>query len=1530
MINSISKNIIISFFVVLLLSAGVMQGRIKEPNSKDQNSDEIQRTPLRVFDLQKNTVSNLEFHTTNWGIFGLNTERGEGSGYWPRGSQNQYIFGGGFWFAAIKKRPDLDVKKKYVVLSYNPNSGKSWFVPGRIDDGPDLNQSDIYKYRTYFSTDMIVSDGSPIDKADGPNWPIWDSSPDPKDTLKSNRYFGYYINDVNDRNKTKYPKGPAFISGEDIFSTYKDTDLNYIEGGRSRRKNEGYPLQLQVEQMIYSWGFGDYKDFIFIKYDIINYSNDTLESCWLATVMDIDIARRGNVNLGARNDRVRFFEENPSLNLAFQWTNPDQGEAGRGFGYLGFVFLESPAVNKFYDTLIVRDNEGNPIDTVYREVIKPETNFLRKDSSFYAHSSQLGLVTFRNWPIDIDPQGDEERYDFMALGQREGDTGPGDKRFLMATGPFNMRPRDTARTVVGVILANTASGADATGKTEDVALLIARTHFAQKVYDNNFQAPSPPLRAIFVNPDDRDRKPATQPFKPLNNAIMVAWDSTAEISTDVNERGLDFMGYRLYRARRSNLDTFNVDRITPGGEYTKGAGPFGWRQVAQWQIPTPFEKSVHTAGYRENELTNMYIDSLKVVGLVQDPNNWITGLDEFAVKVMNLGRGVVILPDSLAQNYNFNTTPNPRLKDAVVSPVVALIDTALFAEPWGKYYAQLAGGLEFPVKTYPNPPKHFLFDNVLIGTIYLNRANLDYNPLYYKRRTVRVVKDYNNQLPANGIFSRDVVNPDDTTKFIKVIDSVYKPESYRWETVNNASTYYMDVLYPRHRDSILNDREHITEFLDSLYMFIKKGFIAKYDLPDFAGSEKAKNDVILPYFKRITTNRTYLDIGDTDRDAVITYNADPTKTEKIINNVDYYYMLLSYDEGDFLQPTGTKLNDASEGTTNFTKTYSFASPVQNEPTFEITHIDSNMIGGLYNFRFYSLNNDRVRELFAGHEFELEFQPAWSLSRVYMNYDSIQYRKEMDISLYRRLITLKDLTSGEDLFGAYTYFEVEPCNIYYRGAFTENAASFLLYDKPIFDPVKQEYITFGTPFDKGLFQRSGTISTGNFTTPGYCYSYGFAPKAYGTLGFSFDYSMVQFGGLYRPDSTTARIKGDAVTPISFIADPDEKPFNVYTTMPVDSQRVRQGYANFNFFPIYGSFNNGPAHYLVDFEFGGTETMELQWGQNYENRNTFNVSYLVPKLHNIIKFNRPKENNPFDSVEVTYPNRIEHMELPLIRDGEAYYPNPKSLKKESNKFINKYNLAAHGYINSRNDNRTVFIRRQAAKPVSMTDADIRFPSIGTQGRYYLSALSVDGKDTLDFVHILWASGVQFVFDYANKARRKSINVEWGEGGFTVPREQYNYGPDFKSGDQVLLKTFGGALGLPLPGAKVRFKIPETQVEEKNITNEMMDKITVVPNPYYITHQAQKSPYDTKMIYFTRLPKRCTISIYTLTGDLIQTIEHDEINSPAPDKAGVDAWDLLSTNNQRVQSQMMIAIIRTPDGAETVKKFTVVVGSARLIQD
>ncbi len=374
--------------------------------------DQIQRAAVGSKDVQQNTVSNIQFYTTNYGIFGYDVRNSRGGGYWPRGSLNQYIFAGGVWFAAMKPHYEDGSMKKYVTITYNPNNGNSWMVPGRIEDGP-LEYSDKMKeHRVYFSTDFNAGEGAPFDTDDGPNWPVWDASTSVNDTLKSNRYFGYYIYDNTLRNRATYPKGPAFISQEDIFCTFKDTDLSNYDGGAGRRAQEGYPLRLQFEHTIYSWGFGDYKDFIFLRYDIQNKSNDTLYNCWLAPVLDIDIGLRQNSQASASNDRVDFYRDDESLNLAYQWSNPDMLEGGRGFGYLGFDFLESPAVKRIegkIDTTIngvsgnycwqctnweVVDGQEKCTEKLY--FLASEADFVRKDKRSYQNREQLGLVTFRN------------------------------------------------------------------------------------------------------------------------------------------------------------------------------------------------------------------------------------------------------------------------------------------------------------------------------------------------------------------------------------------------------------------------------------------------------------------------------------------------------------------------------------------------------------------------------------------------------------------------------------------------------------------------------------------------------------------------------------------------------------------------------------------------------------------------------------------------------------------------------------------------------------------------------------------------------------------------------------------------------------------------------------------------------------------------------------------------------------------------------------------------------------------------------
>lgn len=1508
--QKISLKNVFTFMVCLLALSSLALADVAVKPGKDEDNQNLLRASRGLFDLQKNTVSNIEFYVTNYGMWGLNVAQNVGSGIWPRGSFNQYIFGAGVWFGAIKKDPN-NVERKYVEMTYNPNSGRSWMVPGRIDDGDKIIDDDlnaIRKYRTYFSIDFRSSDGKPITAEDGAAWPIWDASTRPNDTLKFNRYFGHYISDDGKRTTNEYPKGPAFISGEDIFSTFKDTDLEYFEGGSAKRRAEGYPLRLQFENIIYSWGFGEYRDFIFHCYTMINMSKDSLKYCWLAPVMDVDIALTQNTSAGAANDRARFYNEDTTLNLALQWTGVDRGERGRGFGYLGLDFLESPAVIRHYDT--------NGVET-----IKDDSYFVRKDSAYYSNENQLGLRTFRNWPIEVDPKDDFERYNFISAGFRDGDTGPGDKRFMMATGPFHMRPKDTVRVVVGVILANASKGMDADGTTEDVVALVEKDKFAQEVYDNNFRAPQPPDRAVIKE------------VTPLNNAIKITWDSTSEYSVDRYERGLDFMGYRLYRARRTNLDTFDVDEISKTAKYPSGKGAFGWKNIASWSINTPFLKSSRRGGKDPNAASVPFMDSLRIVGPYVDESGVV---DSMALKVMRICRGCIMMDDKNAATLLKQDNIIPELKDKVL-PIIYAIDTLPLRRPWGNYFASMVepnSGMYIYSSRTKNDK---LFKDVLIGTAYLNRALLKFNPLFYKSQTVTITPVEFAGLPADG-YKYKVVDGVTTA----IVEAFYNKKTYKQIDDGGNSKYTIEKWSPVSSISdIMKDSTQTNIALDSLYAYLQTSR-AKIVFPEFEQSEDVRKKVIAPYMANITNNRTYIDIGDDNDDGTINYDENPAKSEKILNNVTYYYKLLSFDEGDFQQPTPVKINEAFPGLPNLTEAYALNTRVGNYSELEVVYEDKDKLGGLYNFKFFALDPERVTQLFGGHELELEFNPVWNLSEL--TFPGRPESEKKSYGLYQSNMKITDLTTKEVLYNGNTFYEAAPCQFELRGLFTEKSFSFVYADSVVYH-TKADGTTdssdFGTRNNRQIRTRSGKYFSGDFLNPGYCYTNSMLPPALGSLGFSFDYTIQQYGGWYRPDSltlTTYKLPGvTATTPIGFADDPGStNSESVLTTTNLGFTGLNMEYNptqnQLGIYPWYdddASFNNGPGIYELEFLPGGEEEIKVNYGdEKAKIERTFKAKYYNVKLTNKISYNRPApEREDVDSVAVAYPLEMPHLNIPILPISNSgnlpkgMYPDPRNLyytnNKNTNEFIGKFNMCAFGWVDGRDATSGKKLQNSYARPIGK-DYEKITASIGSQGRYYLSAKAIDGNEVIDFTHLINIAGVQFIIDYANKSRI-STSTE------IFPRDpNFNFGEDFKVGDKLQFRTFGGALGFPMPGAKVRVKVSEGQNKDKKYTDNILDQISIVPNPYYISHQEQASPYDAKIL-FTRLPKQCKIEIYTITGDKVVTINHDELGSDSP--AQVQIWDLLSKNGQRVSSQTFAALITTPDGAQTIKNFSVIVGGFRV---
>jgi len=102
------------------------------------------------------------------------------------------------------------------------------------------------------------------------------------------------------------------------------------------------------------------------------------------------------------------------------------------------------------------------------------------------------------------------------------------------------------------------------------------------------------------------------------------------------------------------------------------------------------------------------------------------------------------------------------------------------------------------------------------------------------------------------------------------------------------------------------------------------------------------------------------------------------------------------------------------------------------------------------------------------------------------------------------------------------------------------------------------------------------------------------------------------------------------------------------------------------------------------------------------------------------------------------------------------------------------------------------------------------------------------------------------------------------------------------------------------------------------KMLDDIKVVPNPYIVRNTWERSK-DYAQMQFINLPEKCTIRVYTLAGNHVRTIDHDE--QAESGKPGWEWWDLLTHNNQKIAAGIYIYHIDVPGVGEHVGKFAVV---------
>jgi len=112
------------------------------------------------------------------------------------------------------------------------------------------------------------------------------------------------------------------------------------------------------------------------------------------------------------------------------------------------------------------------------------------------------------------------------------------------------------------------------------------------------------------------------------------------------------------------------------------------------------------------------------------------------------------------------------------------------------------------------------------------------------------------------------------------------------------------------------------------------------------------------------------------------------------------------------------------------------------------------------------------------------------------------------------------------------------------------------------------------------------------------------------------------------------------------------------------------------------------------------------------------------------------------------------------------------------------------------------------------------------------------------------------------------------------------------------------------------------DKNLLNDQMGNIKVVPNPYIATNAMEPFLSNTalnqrRLISFTNIPAECTIKIFSSSGVYI-----DEIIVQNPPDQGLVHWDLLSREGLEIAAGVYFYhIMSSATGKEKMGKFAVI---------
>ena len=128
----------------------------------------------------------------------------------------------------------------------------------------------------------------------------------------------------------------------------------------------------------------------------------------------------------------------------------------------------------------------------------------------------------------------------------------------------------------------------------------------------------------------------------------------------------------------------------------------------------------------------------------------------------------------------------------------------------------------------------------------------------------------------------------------------------------------------------------------------------------------------------------------------------------------------------------------------------------------------------------------------------------------------------------------------------------------------------------------------------------------------------------------------------------------------------------------------------------------------------------------------------------------------------------------------------------------------------------------------------------------------------------------------------------------------------------------------GRQVTVVAPAPTYQDPARMSQDLAKINVFPNPYFGGNTAEEGAFN-HYVTFSHLPFKATIKIFTITGELVRTIEHQNTNASDFDFS-FERWDLRNSNGLPVASGVYLVHIDIPGAGSRVLKVAIIQPQSR----